>query len=156
MGLADPSRGAEPGEWTIRPATRSDIAAVLALWRTAASSPSVTDTEDGLERLLRQDPGSLLVAEVGDAIVGSLIVGWDGWRASFYRLAVDPAWRRKGIATSLIRTGERRATELGAIRLTAIVTSEEGAAMALWQAAGFQRQPGMSRFVRVMDDQSPS
>ncbi len=112
----------------------------------------MTDTEDALERLLRRDPDSLLLAEAGGGVVGSLIVAWDGWRGSFYRLAVHPQWRRRGIATALIGAGERRLQELGAIRLTAIVLSEERVAIDLWSAVGYQRQAGVSRFVRVLSD----
>ena len=103
-------------------------------------------------RLVERDADSLLLAEAGGRIVGSLIVAWDGWRGSFYRLAVHPDWRRRGIATALIRAGEDRLRALGAVRLTAIVASEEHAAMTLWQAAGYERQVDVSRFVRVLSD----
>ena len=63
-------------------------------------------------RLVERDLDSLLLAEAGGRIVGSLIVAWDGWRGSFYRLAVHPDWRRRGVATALIRAGPRRKTDL--------------------------------------------
>jgi ribosomal protein S18 acetylase RimI-like enzyme len=139
-------------DWRIRSAGKAEAPLVLALWRAAESPPSVTDTEGALELLLRHDPDSLLLAEAGGEVVGSLIVAWDGWRGSFYRLAVHPQWRRQGIATALIGAGERRLQGLGAIRLAAIVLSEERAAMELWSAAAYERQAGISRFVRVLSD----
>jgi ribosomal protein S18 acetylase RimI-like enzyme len=100
--------------------------------------------------LLDRDPDSLLLAEAGEAIVGSPIVAWDGWRGSFYRLAVDPRWRRRGIAAALVRAGEVRLERLGAVRLTAIVASDELAARSLWQSLGYMRQADTSRFVRML------
>lgn len=137
---------------SIRTGTLADVTSVLALWQAAEGLPSATDTEQALRALLDRDPESLLVATVDETTVGSLIVGWDGWRGSFYRLAVEPAWRRQGVATALIRTGEERLRTLGVIRLTAIVGSKEQAAMSFWQAVGYERQAERSRFVRMLDE----
>jgi ribosomal protein S18 acetylase RimI-like enzyme len=136
------------GHWTIRKATEEDIAAVLDLWVVAGSLPSVSDSREGIARLLATDPQALLVAELGGVLVGSLIVAWDGWRGSFYRLAVSPEHRRKGLATMLLREGERRLRERGTVRLTAIVADDEARAVAFWRAAGFERQQHRARFVR--------
>jgi ribosomal protein S18 acetylase RimI-like enzyme len=81
-------------------------------------------------------------------VVGSLIAAWDGWRGSFYRLAVSPERRREGLATMLLREGERRLCGRGAVRLTAIVAHEDAGAVAFWRAAGYERQQDQARFVR--------
>jgi hypothetical protein len=79
--------------WVIRSAVEQDIPAVLDLWATAGSLPSVTDSPDGLARLLAADSQALLVAELDGVLAGSLIAAWDGWRGSFYRLAGAPEHR---------------------------------------------------------------
>jgi ribosomal protein S18 acetylase RimI-like enzyme len=94
-------------------------------------------------------PRALLLAETDDGeIVGSLIVGWNGWRGSFYRMAVDPSHRRGGLATALVRAGEERLRALGARRLDAIVETHEPGAMAFWASAGYELQTSRSRFVK--------
>jgi ribosomal protein S18 acetylase RimI-like enzyme len=138
-------------DWTIRSAGEEDIASVLDLWAAAGSPPSVSDSPDGLARLLGADPQALLVAELDGVLVGSLIAAWDGWRGSFYRLAVSPEHRRQGLARMLLGEGERRLWERGAVRLTAIVAEEEAGAMGFWQAAGYERQRHRARFVRHPD-----
>jgi ribosomal protein S18 acetylase RimI-like enzyme/ketosteroid isomerase-like protein len=137
--------------WTIRNATEDDIPSVLDLWIAAGSLPSVTDSRDGLARLLTAHPQALLVAEREGVLAGSLIAAWDGWRGSFYRLAVSPEHRREGLATMLLREGERRLRERGAVRLTAIVADDDPTAMSFWRAAGYERQPHRARFVRPPD-----
>ena len=137
--------------WKIRIATKDDIAPVLDLWAAAGSLPSVTDSRDGLTRLLATDPQALLVAELDGVLAGSLIAAWDGWRGSFYRLAVSPEHRRKGLATMLLREGERRLRERGAVRLTAIVADDDPTAMSFWQATGYEHQRHRARFVRHCD-----
>jgi ribosomal protein S18 acetylase RimI-like enzyme len=100
-------------------------------------------------------PRALLVAELDGVLIGSLIAAWDGWRGSFYRLAVSPEYRRKGLATTLLREGERRLRERGAVRLTAIVADDEDGAMAFWRAAGYEPQRHRARFVRESDAWAP-
>jgi ribosomal protein S18 acetylase RimI-like enzyme len=140
------------GHPTIRNAGAHDIAAVLDLWAVAGSVSTVgDDSPDGLTRLLATDPQALLVAEVDGVLVGSLIAAWDGWRGSFYRLAVAPEHRRKGLATELLKEGARRLRERGVIRLTAIVAEDEDGAMGFWRAAGYEQQEHRARFVRHLD-----
>jgi len=126
---------------------------VLDLWAAAGSLPSVTDSLDELTGLMAADPQALLVAELDGVLVGSLIAAWDGWRGSFYRLAVSPGHRRKGLATMLLREGEQRLRERGAVRLTAIVVDDdEAGAMSFWKATGYTRQRDRVRFVRLAAD----
>jgi ribosomal protein S18 acetylase RimI-like enzyme len=70
-------------------------------------------------------------------LVGSLIVGWDGWRCHLYRLAVEPSVRRRGVATALLAAAGDRARQLGAVRLDATVHPDNAPAIAYWQAMGF-------------------
>lgn len=138
--------------WTIRSAVERDIEPVLSLWNAAGSPPSVTDTREGLLALLASDSEAPLIAQTGGVVIGSLIAAWDGWRGSFYRLAVHPDQRRRGIATALLREGERRLRARGAVRLTAIVAEDDPGAMGFWQAAGYARQRDRVRFVRLAQD----
>jgi ribosomal protein S18 acetylase RimI-like enzyme len=109
------------------------VLGVLELWQRAEASASSTESAEDVGGLLLRDPEALLLAEAEEGeIVGSLIVGWDGWRGTFYRLAVDPAHRRHGLATALVRAGEERLRAFGAHRLNAIVESHEPDAMAFW------------------------
>jgi ribosomal protein S18 acetylase RimI-like enzyme len=132
----------------IRSATPADAAAVLSLWRALPIPSGVSDTTEGLAALLETDSDALLLAESERTVVGSLIAAWDGWRGSFYRLAVHPSRRREGIATALLREGERRLGARGALRLTAIVAEDEPLALEFWRALGYEPQPNRVRFLR--------
>jgi len=132
----------------IRSATAVDIPAVLALWREAGAEPSHTDDPESLGRLIDVDPSSLLVAESEGRIVGSVIAGWDGWRGSLYRLAVDPEVRRTGLGRRLVAEAEARLAEVGARRLQAIVSASEGPTRQFWQSSDWNEQVQRVRFVK--------
>jgi ribosomal protein S18 acetylase RimI-like enzyme len=138
--------------WTIRDATESDLEPVLRLWATEGVPPGVSDTRDALEGLIATDRQALIVAEADGVVIGSLIAAWDGWRGSFYRLAVQPGSRRLGIASALLHEGELRLRGRGAVRFSAIVRHEDPVAMGFWEAAGYLRQPDRTRFVRPARD----
>jgi ribosomal protein S18 acetylase RimI-like enzyme len=134
---------------TVALARSSDAHDVLEFWRQATTVASSTDDLDGIETLLEFDADALVVARDGAAVVGSLITGWDGWRASMYRLAVAPAYRRRGIARQLVAAGEARLRALGARRLHIIVQEREEPARGFWQAVGYQPTAQL-RFVKTL------
>jgi ribosomal protein S18 acetylase RimI-like enzyme len=134
---------------TIRTATMDDVDALLALWVVAAENDTrPTDTPRAVRALLTRDPGACFVACVEGRVVGSLIAGWDGWRAHLYRLAVHPRARRQGIGRALLDAGARRLTDLGATRLDAMVLEGNELGQSLWRAAGYQPQDNWRRWVR--------
>jgi len=122
---------------TIRNGTPADVDAVLAVW-CATAEPSATDDADSVTSLMTCDRGAMIVAVDEGAVIGTVIVGWDGWRGAMYRLAVVPRYRHRGIATRLVREGERRLRTQGARRLHMIVAADATAAQSLWSTAGYE------------------
>jgi ribosomal protein S18 acetylase RimI-like enzyme len=133
----------------IRTATSADIDAVLAFWRDA-TEPSSTDDAASLAGLLAHAPDAVVLAIEQATIVGTVIVGWDGWRGAMYRIAVAPSYLRRGIATSLVVEGERRLRAHGAKRLHMIVAHDEEAPRGFWTAVGYEPTEQL-RFVKDFD-----
>ena len=135
---------------SIRSAKPADVSALLTFWREDAKGVSISDDDEGVLGLLRHDPECLLVAEVDGMIVGSVIAGWDGWRAHLYRLAVANSHRRQGVGTALLAAAEARFRRLGARRIDAMVRSDNPDAHAAWAAAGFSRQADWRRWIKPL------
>lgn len=135
----------------ILPAAPGQIAAVLELWQCADAEPTITDTEQALESLLAFDPDALHVAHCDGAMVGTIIATWDGWRAGFYRLAVHPEHRRRGIATALVRHAEDHLRAKGAARVALIIVADEIPALEFWRTVGYIPQTDRIRHVRNLD-----
>jgi len=135
------------GAETIRPARAEDLGAVRELWAGARSDHAITeDTPERVERAL----DALLVAELGGAVVGAVIAAFDGWRGNFYRLAVAPAVRRRGIGGRLVEAGEERLRALGAPRVSALVAFEDADARGFWEAVGYGADPDIGRMVKTI------
>jgi ribosomal protein S18 acetylase RimI-like enzyme len=131
----------------IRAAARREHDDVLAFWRVATEVPSSTDDLDGLDTLTRFNDDALLLAIEGGQIVGTLIAAWDGWRGTFYRLAVDPDRRGRGVARALVCAGEARLAEHGCRRITLFAVYAHPPAMAFWRAMGYRLDEEDARFV---------
>jgi ribosomal protein S18 acetylase RimI-like enzyme len=130
------------------PASPSQFPEILEFWQRATEVASSTDDIEGLQALWQHDPDALIVATDDGRVIGTLIASWDGWRAGFYRLAVDPSYRRNGLGRSLVTAGEDRLRRLGARRLSLFAVAAHPAASAFWPALGYQLDTEDVRFVR--------
>lgn len=136
----------------IRAASPTDLDAVLAFWKEAAEGTSISDDRAGVERLVARDPDSLILAELGGELVGTVIAGFDGWRCHLYRLAVHPDRRRRGIGSALLTAAEERFVGLGGRRGDAMVLVRNELAHHAWRTAGYAPEPQWQRWVKPLVD----
>jgi ribosomal protein S18 acetylase RimI-like enzyme len=132
---------------TIRSATTTELAAVVDLWKRAGGPTSHAPELSDAVALLDRDPDALIVAVDDGQIVGTLIVGWDGWRCHLYRLAVDHNARRRGIATELFAEARDRAIATGAFRFDATVDGDNADAHGFWSSVGFEMEHQNQRWL---------
>lgn len=140
----------------MRPAVETDAAAVLTFWSTSAEDAHrPPDSEAAVRAVVARDPDALMLAVDGEQIVGTLIAGWDGWRAHLYRLAVAPEARGQGIARLLVEAAELRFRGLGVRRVDAMVLDDNDAAHPVWARLGYRQQPEWSRWVKPLETHQP-
>ena len=125
-----------------------DIPRVLDLWKRAAAGTSVSDNPDAIRRRLHRDRHLFLLAWDEKRLVGSLIGGWDGWRASMYRLAVEPDYRRRGIVRRLVTAVEKELRELGATRIGALVFTHNRPGRAFWSSESYNLDEEVARYIK--------
>ena len=134
----------------IREAVRTDLADVLALWRTSDAPESATDDQGSLERLLDHPTSDLLLAVEEGELLGTLITAWDGWRGGLYRLVVAPGSRRAGLASSLVAEGERRLREADCRRISILVLRGHEHAAGFWTATGYELDERLDRYIKPL------
>lgn len=117
---------------SIREFVWDDYGAVYALWENSGPGVSAgrSDTREEIAKKLQHDPDLFLVATDGDSlsasprIVGTVIGGFDGRRGLIYHLAVEQAYRHRGIGKMLMNEIERRLVAKGCLRCYLLVKED--------------------------------
>lgn len=135
-------------EIIIRRCSAGHIEPALELWRAADANASVTDTSHDLRVANDSGESSVLVAESGGRIIGSIIGAFDGWRGNIYRLAVHPEFQRRGIARRLLLEAEEWLRGQGVKRVGAVVEKDHPWATGFWDSTEFVLEPLDLRYVR--------
>lgn len=88
----------------LRVMTIKDYDKVYALWKQihGFGIRSVDDSREGIERFLKRNPTTSVVAEENGKIVGAILCGHDGRRGCLYHVCVDENYRRRGIGKSMV------------------------------------------------------
>ena len=81
-----------------------DFDRVHALWMSIKGFGirSVDDSREGVERFLKRNPTTSVVAEEDGKIVGAILCGHDGRRGCLYHVCVDVNHRMKGIGKAMV------------------------------------------------------
>lgn len=140
--LADARQRDVPAAVQLQRATPADRAAVLALDQSAFDDFWQLDERGLLDAIAATPSARLRLARHHDRVVGYHVTGRAGRRGYLQRLAVDPAVRRRGVATALIADGARWLARTG-VRSMVVNTQEHNVrALALYEARGFVLQAG--------------
>jgi ribosomal protein S18 acetylase RimI-like enzyme len=142
--------------YTIREACPEDFDSMIRLWESIDRHTALPDRREYLETFHAFSADLLLVAEAEGRIVGTVIGGWDGWRANIARLAAGPEARRKGIAMALVREVERRLLAKGARRVYALVDRRSPPAIPFWEAAGYRFNENILQYSRNFEEEGGS
>ena len=88
----------------IRVMTIEDFDQVHALWMSIKGFGirSVDDSKEGIERFLKRNPTTSVVAEEDGKIVGAILCGHDGRRGCLYHVCVDVNHRMRGIGKAMV------------------------------------------------------
>ena len=135
-------------EIILRQCLEDDIESVLELWLAAGSTPSITDNRNTLLVTVSSPAASVILAEIGGRLAGSIIAGFDGWRGNVYRLAVHPDFQRRGIARRLLTAAEDWLRSQGVKRVGAVVEKDHPWATGFWDSTEFYLEPLDLRYVR--------
>jgi ribosomal protein S18 acetylase RimI-like enzyme len=94
------------------------------------------------EKALLENGGAILMASWDGNIAGTVALRkFDDYTYEFTKMAVDPLFRRKGIAEAISYASFKKAVGLGARKIILYSNTRNGAAIKLYEKLGFQHLP---------------
>lgn len=132
-----------------------DYQAVYDLWSRAGPGIQLrkSDEPEEVAKKLQRDPDLFLVAEAEGRIIGAVMGGFDGRRGLIYHLAVDPAFRRRGIGSALMAELERRLVAKGCLRAYLLVAEENQETIAFYRRLGWEIMPVVTMAKTLVEEQ---
>lgn len=133
---------------TIRTMTPQDYDGVYALWMTihGFAIRSVDDSREGVERFLRRNPTTSVVAEEDGKIVGAILCGHDGRRGCLYHVCVAEAYRMQGIGKQMVVfcMEALKKEEVNKVSLIAFTANDIG--NAFWNRIGWTKREDLNYY----------
>ena len=137
----------------IRPYSESDEQEVAALWREAFPDASAWNLPEQDIRYKLAVQRDLFVVAIEDSkVVGTTMGGYDGHRGWIYYVAVDPAWRKRGVGSALMRDVERRLREIGCPKANLQVRPGDLETTAFYERLGYEVEERVSMGKLLKDD----
>lgn len=123
----------------LRVMTIDDYEQVYKLWQNIAGFGirSIDDSKEGVEKFLKRNPTTCVVAELDGKVAGSILCGHDGRRGCFYHVCVAEEYRKMGIGQqmALFAAKALKAEGINKVSLVAFKSNEVG--NKFWQELGW-------------------
>ena len=139
----------EDKTFTVRTMRTEYYEGLYALWKTIRGfgMRSLDDSREGVERFLRRNPTTSVVAVDGEgAIVGGILCGHDGRRGCLYHVCVREDWRRQGIGKAMVVhcMNALKAEQVNKVSLIAFTANDIG--NAFWKCIGWTRREDLNYY----------
>jgi ribosomal protein S18 acetylase RimI-like enzyme len=129
----------------IRPLVIEDYDELVELWREAELpyKPKGRDARERIEKELAGPCSVFLAAELDGRFVGAVLGTHDGRKGWINRVAVRPAYRRRGIARALVEAAEERLHAAGIEIVTCLIEDWNRESLAFFEGVGYSIFPGI-------------
>lgn len=137
----------------IRIMTMDDYDQVYALWKKihGFGLRSIDDSKEGIERFIKRNPQTSIVAEEDGKVVGSILCGHDGRRGCFYHVCVDENYRMRGIGTSMVVTAMEALKKEKISKVTLIAFAQNDVGNKFWNKIGWTKRLDLNYYDFVLN-----
>lgn len=133
----------------IRPFQLSDYVYVRDIFRTVLSVECYRLTLDAFARQIAWDSDLVLVAHVGNEVLGVIIGTIDRNHGIYYRVAVRKEHQRQGIGSSLIKALRSRFERRNVVKILIAADEHNEPIMKVYEAQGFEAKHMFKKFNKL-------
>ena len=143
--LAPLSRRKRATRLRIRAAVEADREGIARLWSACGLAVPFSPDAWRTAMSVEGDNATLLLAETEfRRIVGSALIGQDGYRGWLYYVAVHPRWQKAGLGKRMVREAEDWLRQAGVKRVMLLIRESNR------EVAGFYEKQGYAELPRVV------
>lgn len=137
----------------IRLMTIEDYDSVHALWMSIKGFAirSVDDSKEGVERFLKRNPATSVVAVCDDKVVGAILCGHDGRRGCLYHVCVHPDYRLRGIGRSMVTFCMKALKDEKISKVSLIAFTVNDIGNAFWKRIGWTKREDLNYYDFVLN-----
>lgn len=135
----------------IRPMQISDYPQVAELWHNTPGMgmSAVDDSEQGIAAFLAFNPDLNFVALLEQRVVGVIMCGYDGRRATLYHMAVAQSQQGKGIGSALLHKLEQQFAAKHISRGRLLVFADNQSGNCFWAKHGWTLQDDLNYYSKA-------
>ena len=129
-----------------------DEEAVVALWDRCGLIRPLNNPHSDVRRKLSVRPDLFLVGTQDGKIVASVMAGYEGHRGWLNYFAVDPAYRHRGFARSIVAEAESRLRASGCPKINLQIRSSNLGVVEFYRHLGYSVDDVVSLGKRLVQD----
>ncbi len=140
----------------IRAMQLSDYDKVYALWQSISGFGlrSIDDSKEGIEKFLKRNPNTSVVAVSDGEIVGSVLCGHDGRTGYMYHVCVKKEMRRHGIGKEMVVRAMRMLSDEGINKVSLLAFRDNAGGNAFWHRVGWKEREDVNFYDFVLNEEN--
>lgn len=115
---------------------------------------SIDDSREGVERFLKRNPTTSVVAEQNGRIVGNILCGHDGRTGCLYHVCVEPGYRNHGIGYRMVRAAVRAMQKEGVSKISLIAFKNNEVGNAFWKGIGWTEREDINSYEFILNEEN--
>lgn len=140
----------------VRVMTMEDYDQVRELWNSIKGFGirSVDDSREGVERFLKRNPTTSVVAIEDGRVVGAILCGHDGRRGCMYHVCVHKDYRMRGIGKSMVVFAMEALKEEQINKVSLIAFTKNDIGNAFWKEIGWTKREDLNYYDFTLNEKN--